>query len=420
VVSYTSGTGSKARNIRIFEFRRAFNSSFSPRCAFRSCGWLGVAIGLPLALLAAAHLDLSLAVVIIAAVVGILTLLGTGMAAKILSGNETFVYFRDIPAIFAAAACTVWLARRPVLPYMNCVVLGATAFLACGRIGCLLVGCCHGRPSRFGICYGPEHAEYGFPGSYVGVRLFPIQAVESLFVLCLAGIETALFWHGAAPGCVLAFYFAAYPLGRFFLEFGRGDSTRPYLAGFSEAQWTSVLLATVLVLTERLAILPRSAWHGFMPIFLAFSMLVVAAWRRLDSARLFEMLHPHHMDELISALDHLAVTLPRSIDSSTGQPELPQLRIAETSLGYRISSGEVASTTESPIAHYSLSHTDRSLSRAALVALSRAIANLKHGSCPFRIIQGRSGVSHVFLERGSPWNTERCVPRSREPSTVPR
>ena len=39
----------------------------------------------------------------------------------------------------------------PVLPYLDLTCLGLGIFLVCGRQGCLMVGCCHGKPCGWGI-----------------------------------------------------------------------------------------------------------------------------------------------------------------------------------------------------------------------------------------------------------------------------
>lgn len=369
---------------------------FAPRRAFRTCGWMGVAIGLPLALLTAAHLGLSLGLTAAAAVAGIAALLATGMAATILTGEETFVYFRDIPAIFGAVACVVWLARKPVLPYLDCIVLGATAFLACGRIGCLLVGCCHGRPSRRGIRYGSEHAACGFPSHYVGVRLFPIQAVESLFVFCLAIVATMLVWKGAAPGTAFSFYVAAYALGRFFIEFGRGDAERPYFCTFSEAQWTALLLIWALVLAESRRMLPAVKWHLLAAAGLILCMGAIAALRNLNGHHRFHLHHPHHLREVAQVIERLSGaslggTVPRWPASATST-----IAVFTTSRGIHLSGADLSAGSQR-VQHYCLSGTNTVLTATDAQALAKLISLLRDAAGPVSMIQRHPGIFHLVL-----------------------
>jgi Prolipoprotein diacylglyceryl transferase len=367
--------------------------SFAPRRAFRACGWMGVAIGLPLALATAAHLGLSLVLATVAAVAGIAALLATGMAATILTGEESFIYFRDIPAIFATVAIVVWLARRPVLPYLDCIVLGATAFLACGRIGCLLVGCCHGRPSRQGICYGPEHAACGFPAHYVGVRLFPIQGVESLFVFCLAGTGTVLVWTGAPAGTALSFYIAAYALGRFFIEFGRGDAERPFLWNFSEAQWTSALLLWTIVFAGHWRILPSARWHSLAAAGLLLSMAAIAAYRRFDASHRFQLRHPSHVRELAQALRPIAREVRSAAAQFAANPAA--VSVFTTSRGIRVSRGFLRSG-EVSVEHYCFSKQHLRLTQREAESLARTITLLAGSSESFQLLSERPGVFHVL------------------------
>ena len=106
--------------------------------------------------------------------------------------------------------------------------------------------------------YGDDHAQAGFPHYLVGVRLFPIQAVESVLAFSLVGCGLTLLMKEHQPGFVLLFYVIAYGCGRFCLEFFRGDATRPYFCGFSEAQWTSLVLAMAALFAEQARILPGS------------------------------------------------------------------------------------------------------------------------------------------------------------------
>ncbi len=107
---------------------------------------------------------------------------------------------------------------------------------ALGRLGCFFNGCCYGRVS---------HSMLGvvFDGD-LNPRL-PVQLYESLFLFILAW---GLFQ--AAPrvkpsGKLFCIYLLIYALGRFALEFLRGDQL--LYAGWTVPQWTSVLLAVVAI-----------------------------------------------------------------------------------------------------------------------------------------------------------------------------
>jgi hypothetical protein len=380
---------------------RRSNSWFplrASRHAFVTCGALGVLTGLPTALLLASHLGLSMKLIAASAIAGIATLLATGMIAKILTGEELFVYFRDIAPIFAAVAGVVWAAHQPVLPYLDCIVVGACLFLAFGRIGCLFVGCCHGRPSRWGIRYGHNHANRGFPSCYVGVRLFPIQAVESLWVFCLAASAIAIVWNGAPPGTVLTFYIAAYSIGRFFIEFGRGDAARPFVFHFSEAQWTSALLLWALVLATNFHFLPNS--NLLLPAAVALTLLMAALAPvcHLGFNRRFLLRHPHHVRELAQALQqlsHLATHAP--CDGKSASPP-PRIDLFTTSRGIHLSSSALGQSTQNQnVRHYCISAGQAPLTKSDAQTLSTLIVRLLDLPRPAHLLEGQPGIFHLFV-----------------------
>lgn len=114
-------------------------------------------------------------------------------------------------------------------------------FHAFGRIGCFLTGCCHGVVSEaFGIAYT---CSISAPN---GVPFFPIQLVCSflnvlLFVFLLL-FERRHHREGRALFC----YLTVYAVGRFIIEFFRGDEVRGFLLGLSTSQWISLLLLIAL------------------------------------------------------------------------------------------------------------------------------------------------------------------------------
>jgi hypothetical protein len=107
-----------------------------------------------------------------------------------------------------------------------------------GRAGCFSVACCHGRPARHGIAYGPSHVAVGFWSRWAGRTLWPVQLVEAAASGALVAIALAAGWD--APGVPALIYILAYGYLRFALELVRGDAARPHALGLSEAQWTAI------------------------------------------------------------------------------------------------------------------------------------------------------------------------------------
>ncbi len=100
--------------------------------------------------------------------------------------------------------------------------------LAIGRIGCLLGGCCFGRACDYpwGVIMQND--------AILG-RLHPVQIYEFIFLVILF----AFFWwrrhRKSYEGEITVLFAAIYAIGRYVLEFYRGDSIR----GFIVEPWLS-------------------------------------------------------------------------------------------------------------------------------------------------------------------------------------
>jgi phosphatidylglycerol:prolipoprotein diacylglycerol transferase len=130
-----------------------------------------------------------------------------------------------------AVVCVVFLARahkEPVMKLADFTVTGLPIGHAIGRVGCFINGCCYGSVTTvpWGVC------------AQDAVR-HPTQLYESAFNLLVYGILLWFFPRRKHNGQVLALYLLTYPVGRFLLEFFRGDERLHWL-GFNVAQEISV------------------------------------------------------------------------------------------------------------------------------------------------------------------------------------
>jgi phosphatidylglycerol:prolipoprotein diacylglycerol transferase len=133
-----------------------------------------------------------------------------------------------------------------------------------GRIGCFGAGCCYGIEHSPGITFSRAI----IPEANFVSRL-PIQLIEACFnlllFLLLSRIESIVSPRGprSAPanpaknrlsirlrlkGNLLFLYFVFYPIGRFILEFFRGDAYRGIWGPLSTSQWISLFAITAAVL----------------------------------------------------------------------------------------------------------------------------------------------------------------------------
>jgi prolipoprotein diacylglyceryltransferase len=204
----------------------------------------------------------------------------------LVTGRPRLVCFHSVAVALAAAAGVVALTGQPILSALDIAAPGLAAFLACGRVGCLVSGCCHGLPAARGIRYGPRHVKEGLAPEYAGVPLVPVAAIEAVGLLVLAVITTVVVLSPAAAGTVLAGYLLLHVGLRFWLEFLRGDRGRPRFGGLSEAQWTALGVTGVLVWAV------TGGWTGlplWLPLTVAATLMtgvVVSAEPRSRRAEL--------------------------------------------------------------------------------------------------------------------------------------
>lgn len=373
---------------------------------FKICGYTGLALSILLVLILTAHLGLSPGPTAGIILVAVLTFLGLAMVAKIITAEESLTYYHHQIAVLAVASVLLWLLRQPILPYLDLTILGVGMFLACGRVGCLMVGCCHGRPYRWGVCYREEHAATDFTPYYVGVRLLPIQAVESLWVFCIVLAGSALAISGHPPGEALAWYVVAYGAGRFCFEFARGDPERPYFGDFSEAQWTSLLLMCVVVWAELSGVLTLRLWHAGATAGLALTMIAVALKRRFQRTPSHQLLHPRHVRE-VARLMSRPVAASKSISRSDSRPK--GIRKGCTSLGVNISTSMIKNEA-GWVYLYGLSSQSGTMTEQSAKTLARLILQLGQFSGPSELITGDHGVFHLLIHPST--GRERDQPRA--------
>lgn len=355
--------------------------------AFRLLGALGIASGV-------------VVVVLLSGAAGLapgpsLAVAGSGASAFFLAvgvravvrGVEDAVLWHDLLVVLGAASLALFAWDLPVLAHLDGVALGAGVALALGRVGCLLAGCCHGRPARRGIRYGRAHAARGFPACYVGVPLVPVQALEAgwLTVVVVVGVVTLLGelpGRGPSPpGTALGWFLSAYAGGRFALELLRGDQ-RPHVGRLSEPQWASLVVVAAVAALEAADVFPGVAGRAWLPAVLAMAVSAVA-WRRFRGGG--RLLEPAHVLELARTI--------RALESrGRGSDSTPTL--ARTSRGVRLSAGVVDhGGSETP--HWTVSlasgKMDRDQARYVLGLVRRLVGEAWDATT----VIGDGGIHHL-------------------------
>lgn len=141
-----------------------------------------------------------------------------------------------------------WYARRKKLSlgeYADLAAVGIPLFHGFGRIGCFLGGCCYGIECPVGFVFQNSLVE-----AANGVSRFPVQLVEAGFEFLLFGLLLWMTGKGLQKNNRIFWYLGLYAVGRFLLEFLRGDVIRGFVGGLSTSQWISLALLAGIVIIK--------------------------------------------------------------------------------------------------------------------------------------------------------------------------
>jgi len=145
--------------------------------------------------------------------------------------------------LITATLLAVWRLHRmklPVWTFADCLAPGIVVGHAFGRLGCLMNGCCFGRPSAapWAIRFPADHVTGGNP-------VHPTQLYEAGLNLLFLAVLQLLFARRRFPGQVFCAYLVGYALLRSTVEAFRGDyapvAPRAGLL-LTPGQWMSVLI----------------------------------------------------------------------------------------------------------------------------------------------------------------------------------
>jgi phosphatidylglycerol:prolipoprotein diacylglycerol transferase len=204
---------------------------------------------------------------------GIYIIIAALIGAKLMLIAVDFQYFRTQPrellslvraggvfygGLIAAFFVAFWLLKRyrlPVWTTADLIAPGIALGHIVGRLGCLLAGCCYGRPAGdlpWAITFTDPIASANV-GTPLDVALHPTQLYEAGAELIILVFLLVFERKGRPfPGRTFWFYMFLYAVSRFVIEFYRGDE-RGTVAGLSTSQFVSVILVPVsLVMLWRL------------------------------------------------------------------------------------------------------------------------------------------------------------------------
>lgn len=166
--------------------------------------------------------------------------------------------------LLAATLCAAiyrFYHRHPIAPFFDRVSLVLGLVYLAVRSGCFLAGCDYGEPTAlpWGVRYPPgslaalDHASRGWvPFGAPSLPTHPTQLYEGAWamlgsLLALTIYRSGRRWRsGRRDGSAFAAWVAMYAVGRFLIEFLRGDDSRGFYLGLSTAQYISLGLCVLV------------------------------------------------------------------------------------------------------------------------------------------------------------------------------
>jgi len=195
---------------------------------------------------------------------GIYLIIAALIGAKLMLVVVDFDHFRENPrelfslfrtggvfygGLIVSVAVGIWLMRRyrlPVWATSDLFAPGIALGHVVGRLGCLLAGCCYGRPTDlpWGITF-TNPAAAANAGTPLGQALHPTQLYDAGAELLILAV-LLIFERRGRPfaGRTFWLYLLLYATSRIVVEMFRGDP-RGMVFGMSTSQFVSILIVPV-------------------------------------------------------------------------------------------------------------------------------------------------------------------------------
>jgi phosphatidylglycerol:prolipoprotein diacylglycerol transferase len=171
---------------------------------------------------------------------------------SILDVTRGFVVYGGIIGGIIAGVLYCKKAKINSMQYFDLIMPSVALAQGFGRIGCFLAGCCYGieTTSRFAVVF---HESDFAPN---GIRLLPAQLISSGLNFIHFIVLILIARRSNKEGQVAGFYLIFYSLGRFVLEFFRGDLARGSIGTLSTSQFISIfvfIIGLVFVFRKKVA-----------------------------------------------------------------------------------------------------------------------------------------------------------------------
>ena len=155
----------------------------------------------------------------------------------LLNFGSGFVVYGGLVLGIIAFVAYLKIKKQRVVEYADLAIPSVALGQAIGRVGCLMAGCCYGRECSESFFLGihfPEGAQ-----APVGVPLYGTQIICIVLNVLLCLFLIWINYREKFAGMALSLYMILYSLGRFFVEFLRGDD-RGAVGPLSTSQFIAI------------------------------------------------------------------------------------------------------------------------------------------------------------------------------------
>ena len=162
----------------------------------------------------------------------------------LLDVTDGFVVYGGIIGGILAGYVFSRVKKMDFWKYFDLVVPSIALAQSFGRVGCLLAGCCYGVESSHPIGMVFHNSQFA-PN---GIPLVPTQIISSGLNFLHFLLLIVFAKHKKADGQVAGLYLICYSIGRFVLEFYRGDLIRGSVGRLSTSQFISIFVCAAGVI----------------------------------------------------------------------------------------------------------------------------------------------------------------------------
>ena len=161
--------------------------------------------------------------------------------SDILSLSGGFVVYGGIIVGILTGLIYCKIKHKVFRNYFDIVMPSVAIAQGFGRIGCFLAGCCYGKETDSACSVTFTHSDFA-PNN---VSLIPTQLISSAACFLLALVLILIARKQRKPGFIAGLYLVFYGIGRFLIEFLRGDIERGSIGALSTSQFISIIIVVL-------------------------------------------------------------------------------------------------------------------------------------------------------------------------------